>query len=242
MAWCPNCGSELSGDATKCSSCGAIFGLTSAWRPLEIPPTDTAERDKYRTFWRRVGAMFLDGAALAPFAWLDQFIWNHTSQPFVLLPWAAFELLIGPAYEVGFVVAYGQTLGKMACGVRIFDLDGKSVSPKQAVFRHIVPILFVPYFGFLQAQNILGGHLANRAMGDFSTFLILFLVWLGWVLLEATTMLTNKKRRAIHDFIAGTVVIREGPRMTLLWWLLALLVLSFIVPHFMVEGNIVGGT
>ena|SRR2546421_5021740 len=239
MAWCPNCGRELSGDATKCSSCGAIFGPTSAWHALENPPTGTEERDKYRTFWRRVGAMFLDGAALAPLAWLDQFIWNYTSHPLVLLPWAAFEALVGPAYEVGFVAAYGQTLGKMACGVRIFDLDGKSVSLKQAMLRHIVPILFVPYFGFLQAQNILGGHLANRAMGDISTFLSLFMVWGGWVLLEVITMLTNKKRRAIHDFIAGTVVIREGPRMTLLWWLLALLVLSFVVPGIMVEKNLV---
>ncbi len=242
MAWCPNCGKELSNDAMKCSSCGAIFGAESAWRPLEHPAPVIEERDKYRTFWRRVGAIFLDGAALAPFAWLDQFIWNHTSQPLILLPWGIFDLLVGPVYEVAFVAAYGQTLGKMACGVRIFDLGGKSVSFKQAVLRHIVPILFVPYFVFLQVQNILSGHLANRAMGEFSSFLTLFLVWIGWVLLEAITMLTNKKRRAIHDFIAGTIVIREGPRMTLLWWLLALLVLGFIVPHLMVERNIVGRT
>ena len=242
MAWCPNCGKELSSDAMKCSSCGAIFGAESAWHPLENPVPATEERDKYRTFWRRVGAMFLDGAALAPFAWLDQLIWNHTSQPLVLLPWGIFDLLIGPAYEVGFVVAYGRTLGKMACGVRIFDLGGKSVSLKQAVLRHIVPILFVPYFAFLQIQNILGGHLANRALGDFSTFLNLFVVWMGWILLETITMLTNKKRRAIHDFIASTVVIRESGRTTLLWWLVALLVLGFIVPRLMKEGNIVVGT
>jgi uncharacterized RDD family membrane protein YckC len=186
--------------------------------------------------------MFLDGAALAPFAWIDQFIWNHTSQPLILVSWGIFDLLIGPVYEVAFVVAYGQTLGKMACGVRIFDLGGKSVSLRQAVLRHIVPILFVPYFGLLQVQNILGGHLANRAMGDFSAFLNLFLVWMGWVLLEAITMLTNKKRRAIHDFIAGTVVIRVSAKTTLLWWLVAFLVLGFILPRLMTEGNIVVGT
>jgi len=219
-----------------------MFGAESTWHPLEHPAPAIEERDKYRTFWRRVGAMFLDGAVLAPFAWLDQLIWNHTSQPLVLLPWGIFDLLIGPVYEVGFVAACGQTLGKMACGVRIFDLDGKSVSLKQAVLRHIVPILFVPYFVFLQVQNILGGHLANRALGDFSTLRNLFLVWIGWFLLEAITMLTNKKRRAIHDFIASTVVIRESARTMLLWWLMALLALGFIVPHLMKEGNIVVGT
>ena len=30
----------------------------------------------------------------------------------------------------------------------------------------------------------------------------------GWFVLEITTMLANQKRRALHDLIAGTVVIR----------------------------------
>lgn len=33
---------------------------------------------------------------------------------------------------------------------------------------------------------------------------------LGWSLLELITMLTNSKRRALHDWIAGTVVVREA--------------------------------
>jgi len=31
-----------------------------------------------------------------------------------------------------------------------------------------------------------------------------------WFLAEVLTMLTNEKRRALHDFIAGTVVIRTN--------------------------------
>jgi hypothetical protein len=31
-----------------------------------------------------------------------------------------------------------------------------------------------------------------------------------WFLVEIVTMLTNGKRRALHDFIAGTVVIRTN--------------------------------
>jgi uncharacterized RDD family membrane protein YckC len=33
-------------------------------------------------------------------------------------------------------------------------------------------------------------------------------VAIAWVLLEYLTMLLNEQRRAIHDFIAGTVVVR----------------------------------
>ena len=32
-----------------------------------------------------------------------------------------------------------------------------------------------------------------------------------WIWSEFIVLLTNRKRRAIHDFIAGTVVVREGP-------------------------------
>lgn len=34
---------------------------------------------------------------------------------------------------------------------------------------------------------------------------------LGWFLIEIVTMLTNPKRRALHDLIAGTVVVRIDP-------------------------------
>ncbi|MFL6264288.1 MAG: hypothetical protein ACJ76Y_31765 [Thermoanaerobaculia bacterium] len=38
---------------------------------------------------------------------------------------------------------------------------------------------------------------------------LLALGGLAWFLLEVTTALTNQKRRALHDLIAGTVVVRE---------------------------------
>jgi uncharacterized RDD family membrane protein YckC len=205
---------------------------------VEHAPAAEEER-KYRTFWRRVGAIILDGAVLAPLAWLDQLLWNHVSHAVLLLPWAILYSLSWIVYEVVFVVAYGQTVGKMACGVRIYAVSGNAVSLGQAVLRQIVPILFLPYSILIQVQNILAGRLSNRALGDdFWSFQAFFLLMLGWVLLEVATMLTNRKRRAVHDFIAGTVVMRETPRPALRWWLVGLLVLSFVVPHFLEERNI----
>jgi lipoprotein NlpI len=126
----------------------------------------------------------------------------------------------------------------MACGVKIFDVGGELVSTRQAVLREIVPLLWMPYVLYLQARNVLGGQLANRAYGDIvNTMLPLAFMWGAWGLLEVITMLTNKKRRAIHDFIAGTVVVREKPMKSLLPWLLALLALGWIVPELMVENN-----
>jgi hypothetical protein len=39
---------------------------------------------------------------------------------------------------------------------------------------------------------------------------MLWSFWAWWIL-EVATMLSNSKRRALHDFIAGTVVMRVTP-------------------------------
>src|SRR6185503_9941296 len=44
MSWCPNCGSALSTDATKCVRCGAVFGADAAWQPTSTPPTSEFAR------------------------------------------------------------------------------------------------------------------------------------------------------------------------------------------------------
>jgi uncharacterized RDD family membrane protein YckC len=180
----------------------------------------------------------LDSAALAPLAWIDQLVWNHTSHALILLPWLVVYCLAWPIYEVLLVARYGQTLGKMACGVRIRDLNGGAVSMQHAVLRQIGLIFSVPYFAAIQAQNILAGNLANRALGEDSSYHAFLFILLAWTLLEIVTMLTNRKRRAVHDFIAHTVVVRENAQRPLFWWLLGLLALSFVVPELMEEKNL----
>src|SRR2546427_12783930 len=85
---------------------------------------EATDEQRYGTGWRRVGALFLDAAAFAPLGWLDQFIWNHTSAPWILLPWVVLNSLVWLVYPIGFVAVFGQTLGKMACGGRGLCLQG----------------------------------------------------------------------------------------------------------------------
>src|SRR3954454_24675291 len=35
MAYCPSCSVEIAADSSSCPACGATFGPTSAWQPLE---------------------------------------------------------------------------------------------------------------------------------------------------------------------------------------------------------------
>jgi uncharacterized RDD family membrane protein YckC len=202
-----------------------------------------SDSNQYRTFWPRLGAAFLDGAALAPLGWIDRLIWNSFSFAPILLSWITFYLAISVAYSVGFVAVFGQTPGKMACGIKIMGNDHSPVTLKQAFMRHSVSLSMSVFFLVLQIKNVLNGQLENRGYGNYQT-----LIWVGgamivWGIMEFVTMLTNKRRRAIHDFIGGTVVVRDsGPKKAWLPYLLILFfVLNFVVPHFITDTNMVVG-
>jgi uncharacterized RDD family membrane protein YckC len=112
-------------------------------------------------------------------------------------------------YYIALHAKFGQTVGKMATGVKVVDKSEQSaISWRQAVMRYIVQMLLsVPLvawifkFGF----PVKGGTYYGIAA-------IVAYAWgiaiSAWFVAEVVTMLCNRKRRAVHDFIAGTVVVR----------------------------------
>lgn len=79
---------------------------------------------------------------------------------------------------------------------------------KQAVLRDIVPLALVVYRLLIDLPTVLSGR--NPDMRDHSDFswLVVRYGMTAWFFLEVVTMLFNDKRRALHDFIAGSVVVR----------------------------------
>ena len=90
-----------------------------------------------------------------------------------VLPLLAFFLIVDGAYLVAFTTAGGQTIGKMAFGLKVVGDDDESVT---------------------------AGTAARRALGAMASALCL-----GAGLLPA---LLNEDRRALHDRLAGTHVVR----------------------------------
>ena len=103
--------------------------------------------------------------------------------------------------------AYGQTLGKMITSVKVLDLSENKLSYKQAALRDIVPLLDWPIGIYGSYQASFGG-LGFAEEFTSLPMIIYFSILFGWALLEIITMLFNKKRSAIHDFIAGSVVVK----------------------------------
>lgn len=99
----------------------------------------------------------------------------------------------------------------MATGVKVLDVseDG-TLSLRQAFLRDIGSVAISSLAYVYLVQLVVSGRYAEGAQVNETPGMILGIAALSWFLLEILTMLTNPKRRALHDFIAGTVVVKDA--------------------------------
>jgi uncharacterized RDD family membrane protein YckC len=187
-----------------------------------LTPSEQADRDngvlRYGGFWRRAGAYLIDALILLPIVGLDYMLSGETRyyHVFALVP----GQLIAYFLYIHMVVKYGGTPGKLALGMRVAALDGAPVNWKQAALRYSVLWALALVMSLMTIAAAMGmsdqeyrsfGYLArSTALTEkaplIGTCITLMLVW---VVACIVSMLANRKRRALHDFIAGTVVVRK---------------------------------
>jgi uncharacterized RDD family membrane protein YckC len=163
---------------------------------------------KYATILLRLGARITDGLIFAPLVMLGTFFLLRSSISWMHIAWLVIIQIATLVYEILMLGIYGQTLGKMACGVIVRDISERPLNMKQAVLRNILTLILLrfgiwfylppidhsqPPFSFAE------GSLDMRVFGIISCIV-------GWA--DILTIFANPKRRALHDYIAGSVVIR----------------------------------
>jgi uncharacterized RDD family membrane protein YckC len=187
-----------------------------------LTPAQQYERDHgilhYATFWQRVGAWLIDLLILSPLLPLDYFF-GGLSRLYHLYALAPIELFSAFFY-VYLVVRFGGTPGKLMLGLRVARLDGSTVTLKAAVVRYSVPwalalaisiLTTVAAFGMSDEAYLALDYYERSDALDARQPMIMTATWayLGWMLGCLVAVLCNRKRRALHDFMAGTVVIRK---------------------------------
>lgn len=129
MAFCTNCGHEMSDLAVACPQCGHPTGVRAQ-------TTGT-----YADFWTRFAAALIDAVILA----IPSFVINMG------IPFLG-GIVVDFLYH-WLLIAYwdGQTLGKRVMGIRITRPDGSPVDVGGAAARAAVRILsgFALLLGFL---------------------------------------------------------------------------------------------
>ena len=177
-----------------------------------ISPETVTPENMFQTGWRRFWGVIFDviifSAVMLP---LVGFIQNGREDDLAFLTALEFSTaLVSIFYYIIMHAACGQTLGKMITGVKVVrNNDLKPIGFRHALMRDIVPLLFVATsIVMLNSIDIVVAEDKDAPLQVPLLVVGFAIVEFLWPLLELITMLFNRRRRAIHDFIAGTVVTR----------------------------------
>lgn len=175
---------------------------------------------KYATFWQRFGAGWIDFFVMLPAIVL--FGWLATQSLMLAYLVALPSNLMYWAYCYYLHAVSGQTIGKRVVGIRVVQLDGGRIDRPTSFRRSVVDLVF-------SILSVVGTFLALRTISSIEyaslswteqtmrvqTVQSSLFRWVeyaahAWVWSEVITVLFNHRRRAIHDYIAGTCVVTEA--------------------------------
>lgn len=173
---------------------------------------------RYAGFWARLWAGIIDGLIImlifSPIYFYQFWSWHST------LVIQIIGAIFGALFSILFIGIKGQTPGKMVMGIKVTPLDGSPITLKHGFYRHSVdlglsfissgltvtallsiePAVFNGIDNYGDQFQLMEKQIPNAYL------LFSYLSW-GWIISELVVLLFNEKKRAIHDFIAGTVVI-----------------------------------
>jgi uncharacterized RDD family membrane protein YckC len=166
--------------------------------------------DQYQTFWRRLGAAFLDIIIFVPLSLVDDWVLSLQPPVPIVTTYMAVSESTFLVYSILMHGLFGQTVGKMITRVKVVSLDETPLTMRQAVLRDSPGLLFQLAYLPLAVMHL--DWLIALRRGDETEipqwFHVLGYGALLMLFIELATMLTNRKRRALHDFIAGSVVVK----------------------------------
>ena len=150
--------------------------------------------------------MLIDSFIMIPLFVFDQWFreWNFPALFFYF--WIPLSSLVFPVYSITMNAKFGQTLGKMAMNVKVADVsEEKEISLRQAILRDLPQLIFnlaAIVIGITALSDDKDSIEMKYAYGTFNVIAGL------WGLADIIVFMATAKSRALHDLIAGTVVIK----------------------------------
>lgn len=170
----------------------------------------------YAAFWQRVSAGLVDFLLLLPLLLCMAPL--ETASPAVAL--LAYAVTYGApyVYAVTLHATRGQTVGKRALGIRVVRLDGSPIGWRGALLRSVIDLgaLLALLTGTaLALVRVTFDAYRVHPWSERGALLEAEVPWLAvasqvyavYVLVELVVIVSNRRRRALHDFVAGTVVV-----------------------------------
>jgi uncharacterized RDD family membrane protein YckC len=141
--FCPQCGAPTGANERYCRRCGAPLA-ERGWEQAGMPGTLGYGRAglsvPYAGFWIRLLAWLIDAIILS-------IINEIVSRSFGIGSTLIINLVINFAYYVVAFSQWGQTVGALAVGIKVVDVNGGLLSPAAAFIRTIgAAVSALPFF------------------------------------------------------------------------------------------------
>jgi uncharacterized RDD family membrane protein YckC len=163
--------------------------------------------DRYSTLGNRIVALIIDVFVISPVVIISIYASEFGAPEWVGFLMIPLESVIIIGYTVLLHWKYGQTVGKMVAKVKVVDISEGPITFGQALLRDIAFIVDGVVGVAVSYSLIFSGFGLTseeyRAVADY--LLVPISIWL---LVDTIVCLRSPKRRALHDLIAGTVVLR----------------------------------
>jgi len=172
----------------------------------------------YAPFRFRLGAHLLDIIVLITFLALLLLIGSRSQSLAVLL--TPVEGLLFYAYTLYFHASSGQTLGKRWLGIKVVTLEGGAIGIAGSFRRNLIMLIeSLPWIVATMIATLrvpseqfrsLHGDAYNQLLKSLKPEWYPVTVTIFDVILvaEIASVLLTRKRRSLHDFVGGTVVVR----------------------------------
>jgi uncharacterized RDD family membrane protein YckC len=189
--------------------------MTEKKTPLTI---DGINESIYAGFWTRLGSLLLDFLILLPYVILILFLNGLSKNAYYLtfIPGLIFHFW----FSIYLVKRYGGTPGKLIVGIKVLKLDGTDVTWREAILRQIINFALTVFASAITIYALsiadgeyyesLGWMKKQQYLFALTPLLFTLYTWTSniWIYSELFVLLFNKRKRALHDFVADTVIVK----------------------------------
>lgn len=189
--------------------------MTTKQTPLTI---DGLHDNLYAGFWIRFGSLLLDILIISPVIVIVLYLngLSKNAYYYTVIPTLLFHFW----YHIYLVRKNGGTPGKLISGIKILKTDGTDLTWREAILRHIVSfsltiiMSIITMIAISQAdtehyESLNWMYKQQYLMTLLPVYYSLY-TWTSnlWTYGELFVLLLNKRKRALHDFIAETVIVQ----------------------------------
>lgn len=200
----------MSDPRTNDSSSRQTSSETTSDPPIEPSlQTDASTTRSIASFGHRLAALVLDDVLLLAVTLSVVLVGSRVR---VTTPdsFGWFLAIVLPlAYYIVAHARFGRTLGKLALRLRVVSCEGERIGWTRSILRESPWIVAAAVECWLLANAGSEWPAARSSPDVYRPWITLSVARLVLTLVSAITILATRRRRAIHDYLAGTIVVVE---------------------------------